>query len=639
VTAPFGRAPYAGAGAPTPGNTLTLGPASAQTALPGPTIAGGLAPSAQALTLGPAPALATLAGPWALSDQALTLGSAPALATLAGPWALSDQALTLGPAPALAILAGPSSTGTAPWEVPGGPDLAAWVYDRAGGLVGTLTDSFARTWHEILSDVGDWRLTLANGDVVLAHAVYGQIVRFALNGTVRFAGLLESKAATTAAPGEEVDEVTVCSGRGTLAIWEEALVLPVLGIGRRAFSEYRMFNFASPDLDISAWTPVVTRVQDVVVVQQPETVPGDILFAFDSATLSAGADPVLAAILSAVTGRLVRIKVEGHTDSDGSEGYNQGLSERRAAAVRDWFVSHGVPSGLITVMGWGELRPVAPNDTPENKAKNRRVEITLNFADPVSHNTVPQRWPDPGALKIWMDWPIGDRPAPVGDVYAGGTFAVSPAAGVGTYRVFATADDGYEVWIDGDYVLGETTPLIWDETGTTEVILDAGTHTIRMKGTNLNLPDNVAWMMCSVMETTDGGATLGAVVARTDGGWVGVGYPAVPPGFSPGTILRLLLAEAQARGALVGVTLGCTDLADSAGVAWPITSDVAFQVGSDMLSALKQLCETYMDVAMDPASMRLDAWVARGTTTAVTLARSTDATVGNVTEMHHDGSA
>lgn len=404
--------------------------------------------------------------------------------------------------------------------------LSASVHTRAGVLVGALADSYERTWSDVLSDVGDWKLSLTNDDAALAQLVYGRIVRLALNGTVRFAGLIEALAATTVAPGEEVDEKTVASGRGTLAIWEEALILSVLGVDRLGFSDTRLFSFASPDLDISAWTAVQSRAQSI--------------------------DPDV---------------------------------------------------------------------------------------DPGSHNTVPQRWPDPGALKIWMTWPIGDRPATPGDVYAGaaGTFSVTPAAGTGTYRVFATADDGFEVWIDGEYVLGETTPLIWNETATTEVVLDAGPHTIRMKGTNLAFPDpsdNVAWMMCTVMETTDGGATLGAVVAHTDASWVGVGYPAVPPGFSPGAILRLLLAEAQARGALVGVTLGFTDFLDSAGVAWPITSDVAFQVGSDMLTAIKQLCETYMDVAMDPAGLRLDAWASRGGVTAVTLTPTV-----NVTELHHDGSA
>ena len=69
-----------------------------------------------------------------------------------------------------------------------------------------------------------------------------------------------------------------------------------------------------------------------------------------------------------------RIAVVGHTDSDASEAYNQALSVRRAQAVADFGAQYGVTSDIA---GRGELDPVAPNDTRANKAKNRRVEITV----------------------------------------------------------------------------------------------------------------------------------------------------------------------------------------------------------------------------------------------------------------------
>jgi len=73
----------------------------------------------------------------------------------------------------------------------------------------------------------------------------------------------------------------------------------------------------------------------------------------------------------------VRIRVDGHTDSDGSAAYNQGLSERRASSVRDYLVSEGLEADRFTVKGFGESAPIVPNDSADNKRRNRRVELTI----------------------------------------------------------------------------------------------------------------------------------------------------------------------------------------------------------------------------------------------------------------------
>ncbi len=72
-----------------------------------------------------------------------------------------------------------------------------------------------------------------------------------------------------------------------------------------------------------------------------------------------------------------RIEVEGHTDADGTPERNQSLSERRARSVLDYLVQAGVAASRLTAIGYGETRNVAPNDTPENKARNRRIEFTV----------------------------------------------------------------------------------------------------------------------------------------------------------------------------------------------------------------------------------------------------------------------
>ncbi len=69
--------------------------------------------------------------------------------------------------------------------------------------------------------------------------------------------------------------------------------------------------------------------------------------------------------------------MQGYTDSDGSEQGNLKVSQQRADAVRVELVSMGVPTAQLSAVGYGEANPVAPNDTPENKAKNRRVVFVV----------------------------------------------------------------------------------------------------------------------------------------------------------------------------------------------------------------------------------------------------------------------
>jgi len=71
----------------------------------------------------------------------------------------------------------------------------------------------------------------------------------------------------------------------------------------------------------------------------------------------------------------MKVSVEGHTDSIGSDAYNQKLSERRAQAVRDYMVSQGIDAARISVKGWGKTKPIASNKTEAGRAENRRVEI------------------------------------------------------------------------------------------------------------------------------------------------------------------------------------------------------------------------------------------------------------------------
>jgi outer membrane protein OmpA-like peptidoglycan-associated protein len=74
----------------------------------------------------------------------------------------------------------------------------------------------------------------------------------------------------------------------------------------------------------------------------------------------------------------LHLAVEGHTDSVGSDQYNQDLSEHRAQSVRDYFVQQGISSNTIEARGFGKSDPIASNDTPDGRQQNRRVELVLS---------------------------------------------------------------------------------------------------------------------------------------------------------------------------------------------------------------------------------------------------------------------
>lgn len=106
---------------------------------------------------------------------------------------------------------------------------------------------------------------------------------------------------------------------------------------------------------------------------------GSVMFAYDSAELT----PAAQQQLRTLTGKLndpsvASIKVIGHTDSRGSDAYNQALSERRASSVAEYLISQGLTPQKITSQGRGEREPIADNETDAGRAQNRRVELHLN---------------------------------------------------------------------------------------------------------------------------------------------------------------------------------------------------------------------------------------------------------------------
>jgi OOP family OmpA-OmpF porin len=104
----------------------------------------------------------------------------------------------------------------------------------------------------------------------------------------------------------------------------------------------------------------------------------DVLFDIDKSVIRPEAYPVLDQVVEVFEKNPdIRVEVQGHTDSTASAKYNQGLSERRAAAIKAYLVSHGVASQRLKTRGFGLTKPVADNSTVEGRQLNRRVELRV----------------------------------------------------------------------------------------------------------------------------------------------------------------------------------------------------------------------------------------------------------------------
>ena len=107
-------------------------------------------------------------------------------------------------------------------------------------------------------------------------------------------------------------------------------------------------------------------------------VPSDISFAVGSAAIDPRLRPVLDAFAAGLDkDRNTLVRVVGHTDNTGSDAINEPLSQRRAESVRNYLEDRGIKADRVEVAGRGSREPVVANDSPEDRARNRRVEIFL----------------------------------------------------------------------------------------------------------------------------------------------------------------------------------------------------------------------------------------------------------------------
>ena len=117
----------------------------------------------------------------------------------------------------------------------------------------------------------------------------------------------------------------------------------------------------------------IERVGEIVIRRQ-------INFATDSDVIDASSTPPLAEIADVMlrNPQITKIELQGHTDNVGSADHNLDLSQRRADSVRRWLVEQGgVEAGRLEAKGYGATRPLVPNITPSNRARNRRSQFII----------------------------------------------------------------------------------------------------------------------------------------------------------------------------------------------------------------------------------------------------------------------
>lgn len=169
-----------------------------------------------------------------------------------------------------------------------------------------------------------------------------------------------------AAAGAAVGKATGSTARG-------AIIGAVVG-GTAGALIGRQMDKQAEELAAELPNATVERVGEGLLV----TFDSGILFTFDSDMVRGDAGTNLSNLAASVKAYPdTELLIVGHTDATGSDSYNQGLSERRAASAKRYLVSQGVPDERVKVEGRGETEPVADNATDAGRAQNRRVEVAI----------------------------------------------------------------------------------------------------------------------------------------------------------------------------------------------------------------------------------------------------------------------
>lgn len=179
--------------------------------------------------------------------------------------------------------------------------------------------------------------------------------------------------------------------RGTtaLALSMLALALGACG-GTIAFSDTSSLAIVgdppAPPPPPKEEPPPPPKPKRVEVTADKIVIREKIQFDLNKATIKPESDELLGEIVAVFkeNPQIKKVSIEGHTDDQGADAYNQKLSDQRAKSVMDYLVGKGVEASRLTAKGFGETKPIASNATEEGKEQNRRVEFIITAQDDVT---------------------------------------------------------------------------------------------------------------------------------------------------------------------------------------------------------------------------------------------------------------
>lgn len=408
------------------------------------------------------------------------------------------------------------------------------------------------------------------------------------------------------------------------------------------------------------WSPDITYklldydgsfVSDIVLVRERSGVAQVAVSACGSGKLAVdpGGLDVTSLAATFVYGRYIQVLQNGVAIAAWKI---EGPSPERERDVAGGFLSL---AGRGWACDWAGVKTLPPGGVGQKPAPDYRL---FNFASPdhpdlaaavwEATSTVQGKVSDPASLRKSVDAAGDVVPAPIGfedpDAYWIGPAAdytdapvdvfyrsVFTLASETTVAIVTTADNFYTVFLNGASIIGDTDKVnSWSERRRGEITLPAGTHHLAAKVRNTGVTDPlnpVGWAY--TVFTMDANGAPDTIIARSDGTDEIVAHdPAEEPGWTPGEILVLLFAEAQARGLLLDWTLSFDGDEDSAGAAWARIPSIAIGVGESMLRMLELLFDDgWIDWNADPDAKVMNAYAAGHSVASAITLRDEDTSV------------
>lgn len=279
----------------------------------------------------------------------------------AGPYSFTVKAEGFRPSTCTATLVSSSAASAPAWPArPGAPPPPP--APPASGPVDVMVDCPLVALPKVGAVVGKVV------DVDAQSPVEGAAIKLVDSAKKELSGAASDQGAFRfEAVGPGAAEITV-TAEGYLALTEKVDVTP------------RKDNPVVLQLKKRPKNPLVTVGKQEIVIKQ------QIQFALDSAAILPQSTGLLLEIADVLqqNPRIRRVEVQGHTDNTGSADHNKKLSEDRAASVVTWLTNHGVAPERLGAVGFGQTKPLVPNVTANNRAKNRRVQFIIKDQDPAS---------------------------------------------------------------------------------------------------------------------------------------------------------------------------------------------------------------------------------------------------------------